>query len=163
MLFNSCKLQKESKDIGNIFYIESHPENPCIVVYRSSMNDKKLNSSVIPQNIGTHLSIDETALTHGELYTIITNKAAKGRKGSLVAIIAGTRSETIIPILEKIPLKKRKIVEEITLDMAGSMSLIAQKSFPNTVLVTDRFHVQKLAIEAVQEIRIKHRWEAILF
>lgn len=41
------------------------------------------------------------------------------------------------------------------------MSLIAQKSFPNTVLVTDRFHVQKLAVEAVQEIRIKHRWEAI--
>lgn len=27
--------------------------------------------------------------------------------------------------------------------------------------VIDRFHVQKLAIEAVQELRIKHRWEAI--
>jgi hypothetical protein len=27
--------------------------------------------------------------------------------------------------------------------------------------VTDRFHVQKLASEAVQEIRIKYRWEAI--
>ena len=27
--------------------------------------------------------------------------------------------------------------------------------------VIDRFHVQKLALEAVQEIRIKHRWEAI--
>ncbi|WP_294273042.1 transposase, partial [uncultured Chryseobacterium sp.] len=27
--------------------------------------------------------------------------------------------------------------------------------------VIDRFHVQKLAIEALQEIRIRHRWEAI--
>ncbi|WP_240315578.1 transposase [Aquimarina longa] len=27
--------------------------------------------------------------------------------------------------------------------------------------VTDRFHVQKLALKALQDIRIKHRWEAI--
>ena len=27
--------------------------------------------------------------------------------------------------------------------------------------VTDRFHVQKLALEALQNIRIKPRWEAI--
>lgn len=45
--------------------------------------------------------------------------------------------------------------------MAGSMNIIAKRCFPNAVLVTDRFHVQKLAIEAVQELRIKHRWEAI--
>jgi len=45
--------------------------------------------------------------------------------------------------------------------MAGSMNLIARKSFPKAVLVTDRFHVQKLALEAVQELRIKHRWDAI--
>ncbi len=34
-------------------------------------------------------------------------------------------------------------------------------SFPNAKQVTDRFHVQKLANEAVQEIRVKHRWKAI--
>jgi transposase len=45
--------------------------------------------------------------------------------------------------------------------MAGSMNNIAKKCFPKAVLVTDRFHVQKLALEAVQELRIKHRWEAI--
>ena len=27
--------------------------------------------------------------------------------------------------------------------------------------VTDRFHVQKLAIEAVQEVRVKYQWDAI--
>jgi hypothetical protein len=32
--------------------------------------------------------------------------------------------------------------------------------FPK-IQVTDRFHVQKLALEALQEIRIKHRWEAL--
>jgi transposase len=63
--------------------------------------------------------------------------------------------------LQKLPLRLRNKVEEITLDMAGSMNIIAKRCFPHAVLVTDRFHVQKLAIEAVQEIRIKHRWEAI--
>lgn len=45
--------------------------------------------------------------------------------------------------------------------MAGSMNLIAKKNFPNAVIVTDRFHVEKLALEAVQELRVKHRWEAL--
>jgi len=116
---------------------------------------------IFPENIGKHLSIDETSLSHGELYTILTNKSAKGRKGCIVAIISGTKSEEIIKVLEKIPLQKRRKVTEITLDMAGNMELIAKRSFPKAVLVTDRFHVQQLATEALQEIRIKHRWEAI--
>lgn len=113
------------------------------------------------KNIGKHLSLDETALSHGELYTVLTNKSAKGKSGSIVAIIAGTSSETVIEVLRQLPLRQRNKVEEITLDMAGSMNLIAKRCFPNAVLVTDRFHVQKLALEAVQELRIKHRWEAI--
>lgn len=114
-----------------------------------------------PENLGDYLSIDETSLSHDELYTIITNKAAKGRKGSIVAIVAGTRAEKVIEILQKIPEKLRKQVKEITLDMAGNMELIARRCFPSAVCVTDRFHVQKLAAEALQEIRIKHRWEAL--
>jgi len=112
-------------------------------------------------NIGTSISIDETSLTQGELYTVLTNKEAKGRKGAIIAMIKGTNSERIRKILEKIPLKKRKMVKEITLDMAPTMEKIARYTFPDANLVTDRFHVQKLAYEAVQELRIKHRWEAI--
>jgi transposase len=107
------------------------------------------------------LSIDETSLSNGELYTILTNKAAKGKKGTIVAMIAGTKADTVIAIIEKIPLKQRNQVAEITLDMAGNMGLIAKKCFPNATKVTDRFHVQKLASEALQEIRIKYRWQSI--
>lgn len=39
---------------------------------------------IFPEDIGEKLSSDETALSNGKLYTIITNKAAKGRKGALV-------------------------------------------------------------------------------
>lgn len=45
--------------------------------------------------------------------------------------------------------------------MANAMKLIAKRCFPKATQVTDRFHVQKLALDALQDIRIKHRWEAI--
>lgn len=76
-------------------------------------------------------------------------------------MVAGTKADTVIAIIEKIPLKQRNQVTEITLDMAGNMGLIAKKCFPNATKVTDRFHVQKLASEALQEIRIKYRWQSI--
>lgn len=116
---------------------------------------------MFPKNIGEHLSVDETAFSNGDLYTIVTNKKAKGKKGALIAMVKGTKAEVVIRILQKIPLKSRKKVKEITLDMAGNMGLIAKKSFPNASQVIDRFHVQKLALDALQEIRIKHRWEAL--
>lgn len=116
---------------------------------------------LFPENISKTLSIDEVALSGGELYTVVTSKKAKGRKGCLVAIINGTASATVIAHLRKIEEHLRMKVEEITLDMAGSMKLIARRCFPKAAQVIDRFHVQQLAGEALQEIRIRHRWEAI--
>ena len=116
---------------------------------------------LFPENIGTDLSIDETSMSQGELYTIITNKSAKGKKGSIVAMISGTKADSVIEVLHKIPKEKRDAVTEITLDMANSMKLIARKCFVNATQVTDRFHVQKLVLEAVQDIRVKYRWQAI--
>ncbi len=54
---------------------------------------------IFPQNVGPNLSIDETSLSHGELYTIVTNKTAKGKKGTVIAILKGTNSDSIIPLL----------------------------------------------------------------
>ena len=114
-----------------------------------------------PENIGENLSIDETAFTNGELYTIVTNKAAKGKKGTLLAMVKGTKAKDVVEVLRKLPEEKRLKVKELTLDMAGNMGLIVDQSFLKASKVIDRFHVQKLAFEAVQEIRIKHRWKAI--
>lgn len=120
------------------------------------------NYVIFPDNIGRYLSIDETSVSQGELYTVITNKEANGQRGCLVAIIKGTDSERIKSLLiRKIPLEKRRIVEEVTLDMAASMEQIVSKTFIRATLVTDRFHVQKLAYDAVQQMRIEYRWEAI--
>ena len=112
---------------------------------------------LFPENMGERLSIDETSPSQGELYTIVSNKAAHNGKGTIVAIVRGTRSEDVIGILEKIPKRMRDRVTEVTLDMANSMRKIARACFRNAKVVIDRFHVQKLALEAVQEERIRLR------
>ena len=68
-----------------------------------------------PQNLGPQLSIDETSLSHDELYIIVTNKAAQGKKGSIVAVVSGTKAEKIIDVLNRIPEKQRLQVKEITM------------------------------------------------
>ena len=72
-------------------------------------------------------------------------------------MIKGTKTETVVKILQKISLKQREKVNEVTLDMTSNMGLIVKKSFPQATQVINRFHMQKLALDTLQEIRIKHR------
>lgn len=116
---------------------------------------------LFPKNMGTYLGIDEVALSQGELYTVVINKAAKGKQGSIIAIIQGTDAQTVSQVLLQMPRRRRFQAREITLDMAPNMELIARTCFPAAKRVVDRFHVQQLAFEAVQEMRIKARWEAL--
>ena len=116
---------------------------------------------IFKENLGEYLSMDETALSQGELYTIVTNKSAHGGKGSLVAMMHGTKSEDIIYYLSKLPRHKRLKVKEITIDLSPSMRLIAKRAFPNATIVSDRFHVQKLMNEAISDLRVDYRWQAI--
>ncbi len=101
------------------------------------------------------------SLSKGELYTFVTNKNGKGKQGTLVAVIKGTLSKDIISVLMKMSIDKRLQVKEVTLDMAKNMELAVKNVFEKATLVTDRFHVIKLAMEALQHIRVKLRWEEL--
>lgn len=116
---------------------------------------------IYPENFGPRMSIDETSLQNGELYTIVTNKDAKGKKGVLAALIKGTKASVVIEALRRVPVGIRMKVEEITLDLANNMDWICRSCFPNAVFTADRFHFQQVVTEGVQEIRIKLRREAI--
>ena len=116
---------------------------------------------LFPDNIGTRIAIDESSLSNGELYTFVTNRDARTKEKSLIAVVAGTKSEDVIDALRRIDEEKRLAVEEITLDLSDSMRKIVRTAFPKADRVIDRFHIQKLACDAVQELRIKHRWDAI--
>lgn len=116
---------------------------------------------LFPDNMGPRLAIDESSLSNGELYTFVTNRDARTREQSLIAVVAGTKSEDVIAILRQIDEERRHAVEEVTLDLSDSMRKIVRTAFPNASRVIDRFHIQKLACDAVQELRIEHRWDAI--
>ena len=154
------------RTLEDFYHIDAHTfEKQYKEVMSSYRNWSELSHAdewlVFPDNIGPNLAIDETSLSNGELYTIVTNRDRHGREECLVAVVSGTKSENVIKALEKIPEEKRKMVAEITLDLSDSMRKIVRCSFPKALRVIDRFHIQKLACDAVQEMRIKHRWNAI--
>lgn len=125
--------------------------------------EKAVNTEalVYPENFGEYMSIDETALHEDELYTIITNKDKHGRKGALAALIKGTKNQIVSEALAVIPISTLMGVKEITADLANSMDWICRTNFPNAKIVADRFHVQKIVSEGVQEIRTGLRRKAI--
>ena len=63
-----------------------------------SWNQKKHSEefTLYACNLGEHLAIDESSLSNGELYTIVTNKDGHGRKGTLVAMVKGVKSDFIM-------------------------------------------------------------------
>ena len=113
-------------------------------------------------NIGPYMSLDETCLSNGEVWTFLTNKDGHGGRGTLAAAIPGTKSDEIISILVGAMGKSlRRKVKEVTCDLSPSMMLIAAEVFYNAHVVNDRFHVQQVYNEAVDEIRIDIRRQLI--
>jgi len=107
-----------------------------------------------PENLERRLALDDTSLVRGDVSTILTNKDG----GKLIALLEGTKAQEITDkILEHFSVERRIAVEEVTLDMASSYNWVVRQCFPNASFVIDRFHVQKLVMEAVQAIRIVER------
>ena len=113
-------------------------------------------------NIGPYMSLDETCLSNGEVWTFLTNKDGHGGKGTLAAAIPGTKSDEIISILvAAMDRSTRRKVKEVTCDLSPSMMLIAAEVFYNAHVVNGRFHVQQFYNESVDEIRIDIRRQLI--
>lgn len=116
---------------------------------------------LFPENFGADMSLDETSLSNGEVYTILTNKAAHGRKGALAAMIHGVSSDTVSDVLRRIPHEVRQKVRTITTDLSSAMMLTVRRAFPTAMLVNDRFHVQQLVSDAIDQMRVGLRWEVL--
>jgi transposase len=130
--------------------------------YRKHYEMFEQEAFVFPENIGSNMGIDETGLMNGDLYTILYNKDKKGQKGSLAAIIKGTKANIVTEAIEKYAgIGRRFSIKEMTLDLSLGMDWIAREIAPNAMKTYDRFHVEKLVTESVQQLRIKYRWEAI--
>lgn len=112
-------------------------------------------------NFGKDMSLDETCLSNGEAYTILTNKAAHGGKGALAAMVRGVASDVVSDFLKKVPRELRRKVETVTTDLSSAMMLTVRTVFPKAKLINDRFHVQQLMTDAIDQLRIRYRWEVL--
>lgn len=99
-------------------------------------------------------------MCNGDLYTIVSNKEAHGRKGAIVAIVSGTKVEDVVAALKRIHWYLRCKVREVTMDFSEGMHQIVLQSFPYATITLDRFHMQQLVSDAMQELRLKHKKEA---
>lgn len=115
---------------------------------------------LLPQNVGKDYGIDETSL-QGELYTIVHDKDAHGRKGAIIAVVKGTNPADVLRVLMQLPEDKREMTESITMDLSDSMRAIAREAFPKAIAIRDCFHVVKRGGEGCEEIRLRLKREAI--
>ena len=76
-------------------------------------------------------------------------------------MVRGVASDTVSEILLKVPLKQRLKVKTVTTDLSSAMMLTARNVFPSASLVNDRFHVRQLISVAVDQLRIRYRWEIL--
>lgn len=111
---------------------------------------------LVPDNIGEHLSIDETSL-QDDLFTILSNKAGHGRQGTIIAMVRGTKASEVLKVIFQIPLEERLKVKEVTLDMSESMRSIVEQAFPNAIITLDCFHIIKRCLDAVEELRLRFK------
>ena len=94
--------------LGHYFQVDGKQLQEQYKEHISDFNtwDQKAHASnwmVFTKNVSTALSIDETALSNGELYTIVTSKAAKGRKGTIVAMIKELWPKISLQCLKRYP------------------------------------------------------------
>jgi transposase len=105
--------------------------------------------------------MDGASLSSGERCTILTDRDARGPKVAIIAIVEGTGAEEVIQMPDRLPEALPDAVEEVTPDMPDSMRRIIRHCFPKASEGIDRFHVQRPAFDALQEMRISHRRDAI--
>lgn len=125
--------------------------------------DQKSHASdwmLLPKNCGLRLSIDETSL-HDDLFTILSNKDGHGKSGTIVAMVRGTKSADVVAQLIKLPEEERFAVTEVTMDFSDSMMRIVTAVFPNATIIIDCFHIIKRCGEAIEEIRLKEKRNAV--
>lgn len=76
-------------------------------------------------------------------------------------MIRGVTTDAVSGILRRLPHREQISVRTVTTDLSSAMMLTVRKAFPAAKLINDRFHVQQLMSEAVDQLRIHYRWKVL--
>jgi len=118
-------------------------------------NDKREKSVPVlkPENFGEQMSVDEKMIDE-EFYTVMTN-----RETGKIALLAETLTiSELNKLIGKIEAVKQQ-VKTITADLSPTYEKFCEQSFPDALIVADKFHVVKHIVEAVQSLRLRLKQE----
>lgn len=96
------------------------------------------------------IGVDETSYKRGHRYiTVVTNLV----NGLVVWVGKGKTAETLGEFFEKLGPERSAKIGLVTMDMSGAYKKAVRAWAPNADITFDRFHVVKLLLDAVDEIR----------
>jgi transposase len=102
-----------------------------------------------PRQLSRAIGIDEYARRKGHHYNTSIVDLDKGRP---IATLKGRRADDVIAWFKRRAQAELKRVEVVVLDMSKTYAAAIQQLFGESVQVIDRFHVVKLAVEALDEV-----------
>jgi transposase len=113
-----------------------------------------VNKAVDEQDLSDllNLAIDETSFKRGHSYVTLIVDAMKRR---VVDVEKGRDGKTISKFVKKLTAKggQAKRIESVASDMSKSFLPAIAAAFPNAENVIDKFHVKKVLIDALDEVR----------
>lgn len=143
------------KDVQRILHMFDI-KDPSIID-RKTKKKKKIYVPILKEeNFGEDMAIDDKNIG-GEGYTIISNK----KTGKIAAMIMSTKSQVIMEVIMQIPFKILLEVKTVTSDLAENYDWVCRSCFMHATKIADKFHVIKLALEALQAVRIRYRQKAL--
>ena len=120
-------------------------------------SDKREKSVPVlkPENFGEQMAVDEKMIDQ-EFYTVMTN-----RQTGKIALLAETLTVKDLNMLIDKTGEAKHLVKTITADLSPTYEKFCEQSFPDAILVADKFHVVQHIVEAVQSLRLRLKQEEI--
>lgn len=95
------------------------------------------------------IGVDEFVFGRGRVLTLVVNHAT----GGLIWASEGKSADTLEKFFELLGKERCKKITIVTMDMCAAFKSAVQARLPNAQIVYDPFHVTKLVIKALDEVR----------
>lgn len=98
----------------------------------------------------THIGVDELSYRrHHEYITVVVDH----KRGHVVWAQPGKNADTLKAFFDELGPQRCAKLEAVTIDMSGAYIKAVTECSPQAQLIFDRFHVQRLVQDAVDEVR----------
>lgn len=98
----------------------------------------------------THIGVDELSYRkHHKYITVVTDHM----RGHVVWVGEGKNADALKAFFEELGEERGAKLRVVTLDMSAAYIKAVRESVPNAELIFDRFHVQRLIHDALDEVR----------